>query len=59
MKKETIFRIQEEDFRTILKDKHVPTEEWDEIINNAHDHFEIYDWSEYVSAFIDNLLDLK
>lgn len=55
MEKETVWRLTEEDFRTVKEScfPNVTDEETEKIIERAKDKFSIDDWIEWVEAFID------
>lgn len=59
MEKETIWRLQEEDFRVVMEDNfpHLTEKQKDEIIEIARQKFNIHDWYEYVETWIGFMLD--
>lgn len=53
-KEETVWRLTEQDFYTIGKERGLKDEEIDAIISTAKNSFNIPSWAEYVAMFFEN-----
>ena len=61
MEKETIWRLQDEDFRMVMGENYpdATEEQIEKVIQEARMYFTIPDWTEYVEIFVDNNMETK
>lgn len=53
MEKETVWRLQDDDFIAVMNDMNVPQERQSKLLEYARQHFSIDNWTELVESFIE------